>query len=228
MAQKFDVSGRDHSPRTGDQAQHLINELRDAIISGTLAPGETLRQDAIAERYKTSRMPVREALRALEAEALIQLVPNKGATVAPLDISELQEIYEMRVSAETLALRLSLPEISNAQIDRATKIQDEIDRVDLEKFGKLNKAFHSALYQPCGRKRLLGHIAGLNDVADRYLSFTVKALSYMERSNSDHRALLDACLRRDESEATAILTAHIEDAGQALQKYLSDKWQHSS
>lgn len=223
MVQVSTSKGGNRSPRTGDQARQLINELREAIISGALPPGETLRQDTIAERYKTSRMPVREAFRTLEAESLIQLVPNKGAVVAPLNISELQEVYEMRVSAETLALHLSLPEMSNTQIDQAAKIQDEIESTKLDNFGALNKEFHSTLYQPCGRQRLLGHIAGLNDVADRYLRFTIRTLSYNERSNSDHQELLEACRRRDEPMATAILTAHITDAGQALQQYLRNK-----
>ncbi len=212
----------DLSTRSGDQTRVLITELRKEIISGALRPGEPLRQDVIAERYKVSRMPVREALRVLEAEGLALLVPNKGASVAPLDLLELQEIYEMRVSAETLALRLSLPEISNAQIDRAARIQDDIESADLRDFGALNKAFHRTLYEPCGRPRLLAHIDGLNDVADRYLRFTIKALDYAERSNSDHRALLEACRKRDEVEALSILSSHIIDAGEVLKNYLTD------
>ncbi|WP_419905316.1 GntR family transcriptional regulator [Kiloniella sp.] len=212
----------DLSARSGDQTRALITELREEIISGALRPGEPLRQDNIAERYKVSRMPVREALRVLEAEGLALLVPNKGASVAPLDPLELQEIYEMRVSAETLALRLSLPEISNAQIDRAARIQDDIENADLRDFGALNKAFHRTLYEPCGRRRLLTHIDGLNDVADRYLRFTIKALNYTERSNTDHYALLEACRTRDEIEATKILSSHISDAGETLKAYLND------
>lgn len=208
--------------RSGDQVSALTDQLRARIIAGEFRPGEPLRQETLADRFATSRMPIREALRVLEGEGLVVLVPHKGATVAPLDPDELEEIYEMRVAAETLALRRAIPELSNAQIDRAERIQDRAEAAGMREFGALNKAFHACLYAPCGRPRLLAHIAGLMDLADRYLTFTAGSLDYRDRSHREHRVLLAACRRRDESEASGLLARHIAEAGETLLRHLRD------
>ncbi|MEQ8818362.1 MAG: GntR family transcriptional regulator [Thalassobaculum sp.] len=208
--------------RSGDQVAALTAELRAQIISGELRPGEPLRQELLADRFATSRMPIREALRVLESEGLVVLVPHKGAAVAPLDPAELKEVYEMRVAAETLALRRTIPELSNAQIDRAERIQDRAEAAGMAGFGALNRLFHTTLYAPCGRPRLLAHIAGLIDVADRYLTFTAGALDYRDRSHREHRALLAACRRRDEATAVDLLGRHIAEAGETLLRYLQE------
>jgi len=209
--------------KAGDQVAALVETLRAQIVSGELKPGEPLRQELLADRFATSRMPVREALRVLESEGLVVLVPHKGAAVAPLDPAELEEVYEMRVAAETLALRRAIPELSNAQIDRAERIQDRAEASGLREFGALNKAFHTMLYAPCGRPRLLAHIAALGDVADRYLTFTAGSLDYRDRSHGEHRALLAACRRRDEAAAVELLTRHISEAGETLLRYLREQ-----
>lgn len=216
--------GRPAQPGRGsDQVTALTDELRAQIITGDLRPGQPLRQELLADRFATSRMPIREALRVLEAEGLVVLVPHKGATVAPLDPDELEEVYEMRVVAETLALRRAIPELSNAQIDRAERIQDRAEAGGLRGFGSLNKAFHTTLYAPCGRPRLLAHIAGLVDVANRYLTFTAGSLDYRDRSHREHRDLLAACRRRDEAAASDLLARHITEAGETLLRYLRDQ-----
>lgn len=209
------------SEKRGEQAERIAAGLRDEIISGALAAGSALRQEKIAETYGTSRMPVRDALRFLEAEGLVQMLPNRGATVAPLDAAEFQEIYEMRGAAEVLALRLAIPELTNRQLDRATEIQAQAEDGDIRTFGALNKAFHIALYEPCGRPRLLAHIAGLNELAGRYLRVAAIELDYVSQSHREHRALLEACRRRDEAQACDLLAQHIEDAGKALHGLLS-------
>lgn len=208
--------------RHGEQATEILDALREDIISGRLPAARVIRQQLLAERFGVSRMPVREALYRLEAEGFIAFTPNKGATVAPISAADLQEIYEMRVAAETLALRLALPELTDSQISRAETIQDELERAPVASFGQLNGAFHAALYRPCARPRLLAHVENLSNAADRYLRVTVGTLDYADVSHGEHRALLDACRRRDETAAVACLTRHIEDAGQKLHKRLMD------
>jgi len=202
--------------RRGRQAQEIAQALRSEIISGALPQGSELRQQFLAERFRVSRMPIREALRRLEAEGLILFTPNKSARVAPLSIADLQEIYEMRIAAETLALRRSLPELSNAQIDRAAEIQVRLETAPVSEFGALNDAFHGTLYRPCGMPRLLAHIEVLSNAADRYLRVIVASLDYAGKSHREHHKLLEACRKRDEVAALTCLARHIQQAGEAL------------
>lgn len=202
--------------RSGAQAIEIARQLRADIISGVFGQGETLRQEHLARRFRSSRMPVRDALRILEQEGLVDMQPNRGAQVATLDAEGFREIYEMRAVAEVLALKHAIPELTNTRIEEATRVQDLAEQSDIEQFGRLNKAFHETLYAPCGRPRLLAHIAALNEVADRYLRIAVIELDYVQRSNAEHHELLTACTARDTQRACSLLDQHITEAGEQL------------
>ncbi len=199
-----------------DQTQMVAAQLRARIISGELAAGQPLRQEAIAEAYGVSRMPVREALRLLQAEGFVEMVLNRGASVAAIDARDLAEIHEMRVVAECLALRHAVPELTESRIDLAERVQDELEAAPIEAFGVFNKRFHMTLYEACARPRLLAHISLLHDAADRYLRIAIRQLDYASRSGREHRELIAACRRRDIPAAQEILRSHIEEAGSAL------------
>lgn len=204
------------TPRSGAQALEIAKQLRADIISGVFGQGETLRQEHLAKRFRTSRMPVRDALRMLEQEGLVDMQPNRGAQVARLDAEGFREIYEMRAVAEVLALRHAIPELTENRIEEAARVQEQSEQADIEHFGRLNKEFHETLYAPCGRPRLLAHIAGLNELADRYLRIAAIELDYVRRSNAEHHALLAACRARDTNRACCLLDRHITEAGEQL------------
>ncbi|MCM2477742.1 GntR family transcriptional regulator [Rhizobium sp. CG5] len=210
----------DEHTKRGDRAQQIQRLIRDAIITGELAPGSALRQEELAKTYASSRMPIREALRLLSAEGLVQLIPNRGGIVAPIDLNDIRENFEMREVSETLAIRLALPHLSNSQIDRAAEIQNQIENCAIEDFGRLNKAFHLTLYEPSNRPRLIAHIGSLHDIADRYLRFTLQQLNYFDRSSADHKAIVEACYKRDQDGAVKLTSSHIFDAGKTLESYL--------
>lgn len=209
------------SGKRGGKAHQLASEIRKAIIEGAFQAGTALRQEELALTYGASRMPIREALQVLALEGLIRLEPNKGAVVSPLDADELRENFEMREAAECLALRLAVPHLTNAQLDEATDIHKKIVSSDPRSQAALNRTFHLKLYAPCSRPRLLAHIAGLHDIAERYLQFTLGRLAYVETSAEEHAAILDACYRRDNAAAVGLLSSHITKAGQVLSEYLA-------
>lgn len=206
--------------RRGQQVSDIVEALRSDIIAGRLPPASRLGQEQLAARFNVSRMPVREALRRLEADGLVIFEPNKSVRVAPLSAEDLQEIYEMRVAAETLAVRLALPELTNAQIERAAEIQAQMERAPVGAFDELNALFHMTLYRPCARTRLLAHIDMLGNAADRYLRITIASLDYADKSHREHHALLRACRRRDEAAAVDCLTRHIAEAGETLMAFM--------
>lgn len=206
--------------RAGDQPDELAAKLRDAIVAGELAAGTALRQEELARRLNASRMPVREALRILTVEGFVVMRPNRGAVVAPIDLGELDEIVDLRIAMETMALRYAIPRLSDEQIDTAAGIQDRIDESDAAGFTDLNRAFHLALYTPADRPLLLRQIVNLHRLSDRYLRLAVGDLGLNAKSSREHRALLEACYRRDPEEAFLILTDHIASAGRAVHDHL--------
>ncbi len=202
--------------RDGEAADIIAALLRTEIINGVQAPGTLLRQEELAKRFKISRMPIRDSLKILEREGLIILSANRSAQVAPLDPQGFREISEMRAVAEPLALKHAIPELTNRQIEVAFAIQHEAEQAISDQFSKLNKAFHAALLTPCGRPRLLDHIATLNDLSERYFHVAVVEMSYAEHSHKEHRELLMACKQRDVETACQILEAHISRANELI------------
>ncbi len=202
-------------PRT--VAEQVANVLREAIASGTIKAGTSLRQDELAEQFGFSRMPIRDALRQLEAEGIVSIHPTKGAQVARMDGAEIGEIYALRELLECEALRLSLPNLAAAKLDEAEQVLDQIDAErNVGRWGALNRAFHLALYDACGNHRLLGLIEAHHNAADRYVRILLSNLDYRSRSQTEHRDLLAACREREGDEATSILRQHLREGSETL------------
>jgi len=206
----------------GTQPGDIAAVLRGEIISGAL-PGDTvLRQEALAARFGVSRMPIREALRLLEAEGFADCPANRSARVLPLSRADLEDIFDLRLATECLALRLALPHLTNATLAEAEALHRDMESADIGDLGRLNGEFHRLLYGPCGRPRLLSTIAQLGAAADRYLRVTLVSLNYDRKSHAEHAALLEFCGQRDEERAVACLADHIREAKEALAGLLGD------
>jgi DNA-binding GntR family transcriptional regulator len=190
------------------RTDRAVNELRAAIIAGTLEPGAPLRQDRIARRLGLSHIPVREALRRLDADGFVKITPMCGATVAALSAREIEELSEMRVALELLALRLAAPKIGSAELRRAGEILNRMDRMS-PRWGELNTEFHLVLYAPADRPRLLQQIESLHKNIERYVVHEEKVGKGLRGTQKEHRLLLE--LLRDEKidDAMALLSDHI-------------------
>lgn len=202
----------------------VADVLRDAIVHGVLKGGQLLRQDELAAQFGLSRIPVREALRQLEGEGLVTMNPHRGAMVSTLSGDELREICEIRTALETMAIRLAIPHLDEAALARAEEILQETDRETdvLGHWSRNNWLFHSTLYLPARRPRLLAMIKHLHDNVDRYLRLHVSMLNYKAKGQAEHWELLDACRRRDADAAVALLGRHIATVGVLLAEYLTE------
>ena len=206
-------------PRT--LTQHVVGLLRDSILQGKLQGGQVLRQEDLATQLKVSRIPVREALRQLDAEGFVTLNPHHGAVVVSLSAEEVQEIYDIRVALETQALRLALPKFAADTLQQANAILDSIDQeVDVARWGELNWQFHEVLYRPALRPRLLAIIKSLHDNVGRYLRLYVALDAHTSTSQQHHRALLVACKKGDIDLAVQILETHLQVASRSLRDRL--------
>ncbi|QBD82525.1 GntR family transcriptional regulator [Ktedonosporobacter rubrisoli] len=200
----------------------VADVLREAILSGALKGGQSLRQDEIAAKFGLSRIPVREALRQLEGEGLVTFYPHRGAVVSELSLEELQEICEIRVALETLAIRLAIPRLNEEVLQRAEEILDSLDAEGdvLRHWSEVNWRFHSTLYTVAQRPRLLSMIKLLHTQIDRYLRIHVSLLNYRTKGEQEHRQILEACRQRDAERATSLLEQHIKTVEEMLATYL--------
>jgi len=200
----------------------LADALRAAILSGALAAGTRIRQEHVAAEHGVSHIPVREALRRLEAEGLVAIHANRGAVVSCLDAADARDIGDMRSALEALAVRLSVPRAGPADLaaaEAAVAVGD--GSRDLAQWSEANWRFHRALYAPCARPRLVAAIETLWRNVDRYLRVVWQEADYQDRSQHEHRALLAAYRARAPERAAALVAAHIDDAMAVLAAYLA-------
>lgn len=202
-------------------AERIADILRTAILHGDFDDGESLRQDELAQQLKVSKIPLREALVLLQAEGLVMLVPNKGATVAALTAVEMREIYAIRIALETLALQTAFPHLQETHFLTAEAILNRIDHLHqpeaLGEWASLNWQFHATLYQPSGMNRLLDITATLHTNVVRYLLTKRRAHPQeLTQSQAEHRQLLALCRARDEAGACQLLTRHLAQASALL------------
>ena len=193
-------------------SQRIATHLRDAILSGEIGPGERIRQEEVAERLGTSRLPVREALRMLEAEGLTEHTANKGARVPALDRHELDVLYQMRERLEPLALTESIPHLTSGQIRELEGLADRIAAdTDLSEFLVLDRAFHLGSYAGCGTEHLLATVTRMWNSTQPYrrMFMTLGGPDRRWIVDHEHRLILDAIKRQDSVDAERFLSGHI-------------------
>jgi DNA-binding GntR family transcriptional regulator len=193
------------------------DQLREEIFSGQLIVGQQLRQDEIAERFGTSRIPVREALRQLESEHLITYQPNKGAIVKGLSIQEVLQMFDIRIALECHALKLAIPHMAEEDLATAEDILQRYQHcTDPTIWGEMNWRFHWCLYEPCNRDKLLNLIEANYGHLNRYARTQISLSSGKEQPQEEHFVLLSLCREGKTEKAVQFLYQHIEKAQKSL------------
>jgi DNA-binding GntR family transcriptional regulator len=190
--------------------------IRQRILSGELAPGEVLRQEALAEELGVSRVPIREAITRLTGEGLLINVPHKGAYVAELSVEEVQETFDIRLRLEPWIFAEAIARITDAEIAKASRLVKEMDKADSGLWGQLNWRFHETLYLPAQREITLQMLRVLHDRSDRYFRFQVVQVPIREQSHDEHMALIEACRERNAKLGAKLLEQHVKTAAQQI------------
>jgi DNA-binding GntR family transcriptional regulator len=206
----------------------VADKLRDQIIRGEIAEGTQLRQDAIATQYQVSRIPVREALRQLDAEGLIAIVPNRGAVVPALSPDDIEELFAIRALLEPEILKRSIPQLTKEDFAEADailrKYVSELRREDhVSGWGRLNWQFHSTLYGRAKQPRFMAIIRNVNNSGERYTRLQLYLTHGIKRANEEHHQILELCRKRDVDAACKLLREHIEYAGQSLKQVVHER-----
>ncbi len=198
----------------------IADDLRDRILSGEMAEGETIRQEALAAEYDVSRMPIREALRRLDAEGLVQLTNNRGASVTRHSLSEIGEIFDLRSLIEVDLFRRAIPNMTAADFARCETLLADMeasyDADDVAAWGAQNSAYHAALYAAAGRELTNDVLQRINLLSDRYIRMHLSVMRRREPARKEHRRLLDLARAGKVEDGCALLAEHIGRTGTQL------------
>ena len=211
-------------------SQRIADALRAAILDGSYAPGERIRQEEVATRSGASRIPVREALRVLHSEGLVTLVANSGAWVTRRSLAECAELYQIRERLEPLLLRASMPQLDAAALEGLERLATQMEGTagDVDAFLRADRAFHLDSYAAAAGTETWQIIARMWNTTQHYRrEFTRLSMSAASReaagaahpgdttpdgmavTHLEHRLLLDCLARRDADDAERVLVTHI-------------------
>ncbi|MCK0196208.1 GntR family transcriptional regulator [Ancylobacter sp. 6x-1] len=213
-------------PKIGRQSltDQIVTELRRQIITGQLAEGAPLRQERLAAELGVSRVPLREAIRQLEAEGLVVSELHKGTVVTSLSLAEIEELFQIRLVMECWLFEAAIPHLTEEDFDKAEALIEESIRTgNPENWGELNWRFHETLYRPGGHTIALRLLRTVHDNANRYVNLQIAVAKDVEREQADHQALLAFARLRDTKRGSDMLRMHIQRVSRNLVASLAER-----
>ena len=191
----------------------VFNTLRQGILKGELEPGERLMEVQLANRLGVSRTPIREAIRKLELEGLVVMIPRKGAEVAKISEKNLRDVLELRCALEELASELACERMDEEMLEELsstfTEFQNGIHNMDLTIIAELDEKFHDVIYQATQNQKLIQMINNLREQMYRYRLEYIKDENQRSGIVEDHKLILDALRRKDVETAKKAVREHI-------------------
>lgn len=201
--------------------QYVALIVREAIVTGVIASGESLRQDRIAAELDISKIPVREALRELEGQGLVNFFPNRGFVVTEVSCEEMIECFKIRRMLETFAVRESVLLASDHDMDQVESIINEFERcADLALSSHWNLSVHLAFYKPARMSHLEQMITRSHTIAQRYTHIYMRLTEAEPETQEEHRQILNAYRQKDVDLAVRLMDDHIAIACAQFAEFL--------
>ena len=198
----------------------VFNTLRQAILKGELEPGERLMEIQLADRLGVSRTPIREAIRKLELEGLVLMIPRKGAEVAKISDKSLRDVLEVRRSLEELAIELACQRMTESDIKELEEAQEAfrvaIHSADAMTIAETDEHYHDIIYNGTGNNRLVQILNNLREQMYRYRVEYLKNPNVHEQLIQEHEEIVYHIKRREKVEATAVTCQHIDNQVSAV------------
>ncbi|MEE8826773.1 MAG: GntR family transcriptional regulator [Eubacteriales bacterium] len=208
--------------------------LRRQILRGELKPGERLMEISLANKLGVSRTPIREAIRMLEHEGLVVMVPRRGAHVAEITRQELNDVLEIRKTLEVLAIQRACANMTDRDIrqlreaEEAFAILVERKDADITALGEADEHFHDIIYQGTNNRRLIQILNNLREQMYRFRVEYLKDIDIRQMLVREHDAIVKALEIRDTEEAVRLVTMHIDNQYRAINKALDERDQEES
>jgi DNA-binding GntR family transcriptional regulator len=193
--------------------EEIAAALRVSIRNKTLSPGDTLVQEELAKNFGVSRNPVREALRMLVSEGLVEMTAGMGATVRMMDLDDLVELYDMRIALEPIFAQSIIEQIRRKDLDSLTKIAQNIEATsDIQKWVALNFEFHSNLYQLGATDRARDILNSLLSAVQPYTLEHIEKLGGKSQASQEHFFMIDAIGNNDSAKLGNLFVQHLSAA----------------
>lgn len=198
----------------------VFNTLRQAILRGELKPGERLMEIQLANKLGVSRTPIREAIRKLELEGLVLMIPRKGAEVADIKEKNLRDVLEVRSALETLSVRLACERITDEQIAELKRAAKEFKHTlksgDITKIAEADVKFHDVIYEATENKKLIQLLNNLREQMYRYRVEYLKNESAHAKLLKEHEEIISKIENKETQAAIASVCQHIDNQVEAV------------
>ena len=205
----------------------VFNTLRDAILKGELEPGERLMEIQLAERLGVSRTPIREAIRKLELEGLVLMIPRKGAEVAKISEKSLRDVLEVRRSLEELAAELACQRMDAEALkdleDAQKAFIQAVESGETMTMAEADEHFHDVIYMGTDNTRLVQILNNLREQMYRYRVEYLKNNEVYEQLLEEHEFLIQAVIKHDKAQAKDIICRHIDNQEKAIAEFIRNK-----
>ena len=198
----------------------VCESLREAIRRGILKPGERIMEIQLAEELGVSRTPVREAIRKLELEGYVVMMPRRGTYVANMSIRDINEIFEIRTSLESLSNGLAAEHITDEELEHLQRLLvilgGYIKEGNMEKIVETDIEFHDLMYHAARNQRLVGIISNLRDQLTRFRTLSMSHPGRLEATLEEHKAIVEAIANGDRRSASKAAERHMENSEKTL------------
>ena len=198
----------------------VFNTLRQAILTGELKPGERLMEIHLANRLGVSRTPIREAIRKLELEGLVTMIPRRGAEVAQITEKSMSDVLEVRRAMDALCVELACERITEeelVQLKEACGYFEQVVRTkDVKQIAQADVELHDIILQATGNQRLIQLVNNLSEQMYRYRFEYIKDFSQHERRVEEHRIIYESLVGRDKERACEAAKVHIDNQKKAI------------
>lgn len=204
--------------------ERIVEFIKDAVISGSLKPGERVPESEIAERFGISRTPIREAFRQLESDGFLIMTPRKGAVVSPITDKDVREFYAIKSLLEGYAAEKACMELTDKEIKKLQDLNTEMEKNEekghVKNFFKLDNQFHEVFIKACGNEKLC---ALINQLVEQFERFRITALSLpgrMHNSVSQHKEIIEAIEDKNTELVSTLVRANAESNCEVLVREL--------
>lgn len=198
----------------------VFNTLRKAILTGQLKPGERLMEVHLANRLGVSRTPIREAIRKLELEGLVTMIPRRGAEVAEITEKSLSDVLEVRRALDALSVELACDRITGEELQKLKEACDEFEKTvkekDVSQIARADVALHDIIVQATGNQRLMQLVNNLSEQMYRYRFVYIKDESQHEKLIAEHKEIYESIACRDRERASTAAKLHIDNQEKSI------------